>query len=195
MTSLSLDLKGIRELRLPGTLGHLTELGLQWISLTNLDFIKQLPALTTLGLSSVSVRSLAFPSGGAHLERIDCGGCGTTRLIMAPDMVGPLIVAADTGSTLTLIVPESLDVNDSWDRQPIRVLTYPLAPALSLRKTGTTELELTLKAYPGVYSVEASDNLGSWVTSGLLTNVLGQTSTPIALPETNSSQFYRVALP
>jgi hypothetical protein len=195
LTSLSFGLTGVRDLRLPGTLDHLTELELGSVSLTNLDFLKQTPALTTLVLRDVSVRSLVFPSGAPHLEQINCGGCGTTCLIIAPDMIGPLSVSADVGSALTVVAPETVRIGGSWDRTPTRVFTYPPTPTLSLRKDGATEFELTLKAYPGVYSVEASEDLDAWIATALLTNVLGQASAPITLPEASSSQFYRIALP
>ena len=141
------------------------------------------------------MRSLIFPSGAPHLEEINCGGCGTTRLVMAPDLTGSLSILADPGSALTVVVPENVRVGGSWDGRPTRVFIYPPTPTLSLHKTGATELELMLKAYPAVYSVEASENLDAWISSALLTNTLGQASALIILPEASSSQFYRVALP
>jgi hypothetical protein len=103
-----------------------------------------------------------------------------------------------TVASLMVIVPESLVASGIWigdppQSKPKRLFAYPPQPTLSLRQTSVTDgFELTLKAYPGVYSVEASENLDAWVSRGLLTNVVGEASAVIALPESSASHFYRV---
>src|SRR5262249_31575902 len=146
--------------------------------LTNLDFIRHTPALTTLILNDVGSRSLEFPAGAPNLSEINTYNSSLTRLVLGPDVQGPVTIRANSGlaHNALIIAPEQLQalgvrVGDP-PGEPGHLSFYPVVPELGLDPIAGA-LQILLRGYPGVYSIETSRQLEQWIPNRLVTNLTG----------------------
>ena len=115
--------------------------------------------------------------------------------IVPPDMTQITAFGFLANPLTTVVLPEPLEIPlaetiATLQSEGVVVFTYPLAIEMALPREITDGFNINVSGPPGVYKLQASDDLATWNEIGTATNTIGAARFDDTSPP-STQRFYR----
>ena len=198
LTGLDLDFNLLSSLTIPAGMIKLNTLSVHANLLTNLSLAGDLGNLGSLDVDGNLLASLVLPTGMTNLEFLRLGGNQLTRITVPPDATNLSSLILDGNPLTALVLSEPLaagnlaDTVAALNAQKISVFTYPLTVQMvAPRLTPDGKFVFAVTGPPGIYALQASFDLASWLELAVVTNQIGFVRFLDPQAELSGQKFYR----